>query len=292
VVLNPASGFKRKEQNNQMKEKLKFISLSSGSSGNCYYLGISNYGILIDLGIGTRNIKKHLKGNGIEIEKILAVFITHDHADHIKSVGYWGEKLNIPIYSTKEVHDGIACSRYVDTIPTQSKCLLEKDIPINIKDFKITAFDVPHDSADNVGYSIEIGNAKFVVITDVGHITDTITHHTQEADYLVFEANYDTEMLRAGNYPDCLKKRISGGMGHISNTQAGEFLAANYSPRLKNIFLCHLSRENNHPELALKTVEQHLANNNIKVGKDVVLTALKRTTPSEPYEFEIQLNDI
>ena len=266
--------------------KLSFISLASGSSGNCYYLGTPEYGLLIDAGIGARTIKKVLKDNGIDLSQIIAVMVTHDHAYHIKTVGVLGEKLNIPIYSTEGVHRGINKSRYVEDKLVQSKRVIEKEVPFMIRDFQITAFPVPHDSTDNVGYFIEYGEHRFVIATDIGHITETIAKYVSRATRLVFEANYDEEMLRHGSYPFFLKDRVASPTGHLSNHEAAEFLASCYTPELKSIWLCHLSRDNNHPELAYKTVDIRLFEEGIRVGKDVSLVALKRTTPSEVYVFE------
>ena len=267
--------------------KLYFISLASGSSGNCYYLGTSSFGILIDAGIAVRQIKKILREHGISFEKIQAVLITHDHADHIKSVGCLGDMLNIPIFATEKVHDGIHRSRFVEEVLVQSRRVVEKEIPFFIREFKITAFEVPHDSSDNVGYSIEYKDRTFVILTDAGHITDTVRTYVCRANHLVIETNYDEEMLQSGTYPAFLKERVSSSSGHLSNRHAADFIASIFSPALKNIWLCHLSRDNNHPELAYKTVEYRLWQDGIKVGKDVTLATLKRQTPSEMYEFEV-----
>lgn len=266
--------------------KLSFLSLASGSSGNCYYLGTPEYGILIDAGIGIRTIKKVLKDKGIDFSRIIAVLVTHDHADHIKTVGYLGEKLSLPVYTTADVHRGIEKSRYVEETLTASRHIIEKEVPFTIRDFTITAFEVPHDSTDNVGYLVVYGGHRFAFVTDVGHITDTVRRYVREATHLIIEANYDEEMLRQGSYPAFLKERVAGPTGHLGNHEAAEFLAKNYSPKLKDIWLCHLSRDNNHPELAYKTVDIRLFEEGIRVGKDVSLTALKRTTPSDIFEFE------
>ncbi|MDR3261165.1 MAG: MBL fold metallo-hydrolase [Tannerella sp.] len=266
--------------------KLLFLSLASGSSGNCYYLGTSEYGILIDAGISIRTIRNTVKENGIDFEKIMAVLITHDHADHIKTVGCLGEKYHIPIYATEKVHDGIDRSRYVEETLQQSRRTIEKEKPFLIRDLRIEAFEVSHDSSDNVGYQIEYGDCRFAIATDVGHITDTVSRYLCRANHLVLETNYDEEMLRSGNYPGFLKERVSSKTGHLSNREAADFLATHYTPRLKNIWLCHLSRENNHPELAYKTVDIRMAQEGIRVGKDVALNVLKRMTPSELFELE------
>jgi len=266
--------------------KLKFISLASGSSGNCYYLGTMEYGILIDAGIGIRTIRKVLKDNNIDFTHIMAVLITHDHADHIKTVGCLGEKCGIPVYTTHDVHMGIEKSRYVEETLYSSRKIIEKEIPFLIRDFKITAFEVPHDSTDNVGYLIEYNNHRFTFATDVGHITETVSKYMCMANHLIIEANYDEEMLKYGSYPHFLKERVASPTGHLSNREAAEFLAKHYHPGLKDIWLCHLSKDNNHPELAYKTVDIRLFQEGIRVGKDVSLIPLKRNTPSDIFEFD------
>jgi len=266
--------------------KIKFISLASGSSGNCYYLGTDKHGILIDAGIGIRTIKKDLKDVNLSLNNVRAVFVTHDHADHIKAVGHLGEKYNIPVYSTKEIHEGINKSYCMTEKLSTSVHYINKEEPMKIDEFKIYAFEVPHDGTDNVGYCIEIGDKTFSFLTDLGHITETAAHYICKANYLILEANYDLEMLRMGPYPKYLKERISGPNGHMSNTDTADFLAENISESLKYIWLCHLSKDNNHPELAYKTVEWKLKSKGIIVGKDVQLVALKRSSPSDFYEFD------
>lgn len=267
--------------------KIKFLSLASGSSGNCYYLGTETYGILIDAGIGVRTIKKHLKEYGLALERVCAVFITHDHADHIKSVGTLGEKYGIPVYTTPEIHIGIN-KNYCMTEKLSSASIryIYKEQQLQLKDFKVTAFEVPHDGTDNVGYCIEIDGRVFSFLTDLGCITPIAAKYICMANHLIIEANYDEEMLEMGPYPRHLKERIASANGHMCNRATAEFLAENIHEGLKNIWLCHLSKDNNHPELAYKTVEFILRSKGILIGKDVQLAALKRNTPSELHEFE------
>lgn len=266
--------------------KVKFISLASGSSGNCYYIGTETYGILIDAGIAARSIKKLLKDAGIGMEMIRAVFVTHDHADHIKAVGGLGEKLNIPIYATARIHEGINRSYCVTEKLHSSVRHLEKQQPLQLQDFLIESFEVPHDGTDNVGYCIKIGDKTFLFLTDLGEITPIAAGYIEQADYLIIEANYDEEMLRMGTYPQHLKERIASRTGHMSNLDTARFLAEHFTDHLKYIWLCHLSKDNNHPELAYKTVEWELKQKGIIVDKDVQLCALKRSVPSQLYEFE------
>ena len=160
---------------------------------------------------------------------------------------------------------------------------MEKEETIAIKGFKITAFEVPHDASDCVGYLVQYKEHKFVLATDIGCITDTVAQYIRIANHLIIEANYDEEMLTQGNYPAFLKERIKNGTGHLCNTETADFLAQNFDLHMKNIWLCHLSKENNHPDLAYKTVEMAFSQYGIRIGADVNLTTLKRTVPSEIY---------
>lgn len=267
------------------QNKYKFFSIGSGSSGNCYYLGTNECGILIDAGVGIRVIQKALREYGVSFDKIMGILITHDHADHIKTVGCLGDKYNIPVYATQTVHEGIHRNRTVRASLITSRRIIEKECPFFIKDFEITAFEVPHDSIDNVGYHIQFEGQTFVLITDIGRITDKIREYASKANHLVIEANYDEYMLQAGKYPYYLKERIGNGTGHLSNRLSAEFIASICNENMRNIWLCHLSQDNNHPEIAFKTVEQALFTNGIKVGGNIKLEALSRYKVSGLREF-------
>ena len=263
------------------------MCLGSGSSGNCYYLESEGNAILIDAGIGIRNIKRIFKEYNLDLGIVKAVFITHDHADHIKAVGHLGEKHGIPIYSTPEVHEGIRRSYCMtEKLTAAHKKFISKGEQITICDFQVTCFEVPHDGSDNVGYCIQIGDKCFSILTDIGHITPIAAKYIQCANYLVLEANYDETMLQMGPYPKYLKERIAGPNGHLSNREMSSFLAEHYPDNLKHLWLCHLSKENNHPELVLKAIEQAFNNKGICIGKDVEVEPLRRTVPSRMYIFE------
>ncbi len=266
--------------------QLQYMSLASGSSGNCCYLGTDEYGILIDAGIGVRTIKKALKDNNIPFERIIALLITHDHADHIKSAGNLGEKMGIPVYTTHTILSGMNRNYCMADKIYSAHREIVKEIPFMIRDMEITAFEVPHDGSDNVGYSIKLGNHTFVLATDMGHITESAARYLSQANYLVIEANYDATMLQNGPYPLHLKRRIVAPRGHMDNAETAEFLASTYHTDLTHIFLCHLSLDNNHPQLAYKTIEGRLYNEGIRVGKDVQLVTLPRMHPSVLYSFE------
>ena len=270
---------------------LKFISLGSGSSGNCYYFAQDNDAMLIDAGVGIRNVKKFLHDKGISIDSINRILITHDHADHIKSVGVISSEYDIPVYATSDVHDGIMRNYCVPKkIPDHNRQVIEKNVRKKLGNFYVTPFAVPHDSSGNVGYKIEVDNGTaegltFCIMTDVGHVTEEMQQYIGEANYLVIEANYDKQMLKNGPYPQYLKARIESPTGHLSNYECGEAIANFATQKLKRVWMCHLSEENNHPILALKTVEQVLRTYGLVAQKDFIVEDLKRKLPSELYEL-------
>ena len=184
------------------------------------------------------------------------------------------------------MHNGIQrnwCVRKkVDPLLRQ---FLQKDVTTQIGAFQVTPFAVPHDSVDNVGYEIVTENLTFVIVTDCGSMTDTIKEHLSRANFLVIEANHDPEMLAEGPYPAHLKARIVSQVGHMSNQDCGKALAENATAELRHVWLCHLSEENNHPELARKTVDATLRSYGIVPGKDFLLDVLKRKTPSGPFDL-------
>ena len=265
---------------------LRFISFGSGSSGNCYYLGTATDALMIDIGIGIRTLKKHCRDYGISLGSVKRVLITHDHADHIKSVGSFSHDYGLPVYATKKVHYGIDHNYCITRkVADDKKMVLNVGETIQLGEFEVRPFAVPHDATENVGYEIKVEGVNFVIITDVGSITDDIKEAISNADYLVIEANHDVEMLKNGPYPDYLKQRILSSSGHLSNEMCGHALVENMTERLKHVWLCHLSEENNHPELARKTVETIMRGYGVIPGKDVELEVLKRNTPTGVFEL-------
>lgn len=264
------------------------MSLSSGSSGNCYYLGTESQGILIDAGIPVRMMAKSLKKEGIPIDgsHLRGVVVTHDHADHIRTVGVLANVHHMQIYGTNNVLNSIERSRFVNDTLFGHRNEIVCGKSFTLGGFDIMSFPVPHDATENVGYHITAPGFKFTLITDVGHITPEIAHYAAQAEHLVIEANHDVEMLMNGGYPKFLKDRVAGPLGHLSNQTTADFLAKIYHPAMKNIWLCHLSKDNNHPELCWKTIEYRLFAEGIRVGKDISLTALKRTSSSPMYYLE------
>lgn len=269
---------------------LHFVSFGSGSSGNCSMLYNDKESIVIDAGVGVRTLKKHLRNYGFQPFCPLGIIITHDHADHIRSVGCLSNDYNLPVFTTQKIHEGIGKNWSVrKKITTDRKKFIEKNATFQLGSFAITPFGVPHDSTDNVGYIIENEGVSFVIMTDIGHLTDEMKQIIGRANYLVIEADYEQQMLEAGPYPKHLKDRIAGPLGHQSNHDCAMAIAENATENLRHAWLCHLSDENNHPELALKTVKQLLRSHGIVAGDEsganFQLDVLKRNTPSEIYSL-------
>jgi phosphoribosyl 1,2-cyclic phosphodiesterase len=263
---------------------LTFLSLGSGSCGNCHYLATEQDAILVDCGIGLRRLKKDVHEYGIKLGKVRGILITHDHADHIKNAGKISKEFDIPVYATTLVHEGMDRNwQSAEKVPTENRHYVEKDEPFQIGDFRVTAFPIPHDASENVGYHIEVGDKRFTVMTDVGAATNEVEQYIGKSTHLIFEANYDDEMLQQGRYPEILKERIASGHGHLSNNKAATALAQNFHADLKSVWLCHLSEENNHPELARKTVETVLRSYGIIAGVDFTLEVLRRKISTGPF---------
>lgn len=267
---------------------IKFISFGSGSSGNCYYLGNEEEGLIIDSGIGIRRLKKLFAEYGVRTSKLLGILVTHDHFDHIKSVGLLSDAYNIPVYATESVHVGILHNfKMTHKVADLRRKVIEKDQTFSVGGFEVTAFRVPHDSTENVGYSIRHkGGPLFSVMTDVGIATERVKECIRTSNYLVFESNYDLEMLRMGRYPEQLKDRIASGTGHLSNAQCAEALTECWHEGLKYVWLCHLSEENNHPQIAQMTVVQSLTAANEMVEQTTKVEVLRRLMPTGPFDIQ------
>jgi len=262
---------------------LLFRCFASGSSGNCYYLGTRGHGLLIDAGISARTILKHLKEMEIDYTSLLGVLVTHDHADHIRAVGTLGERFHIPVYSTRLIHEGIDRNYGVQEKLRTARKYFEKGEEWTLGDFRINTFGISHDSTDCLGYVIDYGDQRFMIATDCGEPNATMTDYLRTANHLVIEANHDEQMLLNGPYPTYLKERILSPRGHQSNRVCGELLAENYTLGLRNIFLCHLSKENNEPQVAYDTVKAYLEEKYIFPGDNIFLTPLNRLEASPVY---------
>ncbi len=264
-----------------------YCSFGSGSSGNACYVGSQEGGIIVDVGIRAEDLERGLASNGIDMKHVKGVLLTHDHADHVKYVySLLRNHRHLKLFCTNRVLNGILRKHSVSKRIKEYHIPIFKEIPFKVLDFEITAFEVPHDGSDNMGFSIEYDSRRFVIATDLGEITERARYYMSRATYLMIEANYDAQMLRMGRYPEYLKARIASGSGHLDNVQTATFLKEIINPSLNHIFLCHLSKDNNTPQIALRTVREALESKGKKVGgametfedqkSDVQLAALPR----------------
>lgn len=239
----------------------RFFSLGSGSSGNCYYIGTSHYGILLDAGLSLRRIQKRLKDVNIKFENIYGILLTHGHADHVRGANAISNNLHIPFYATQETFNLISTgyrSQYI--VDKADQRIIKTFNPFSIGEFNIQAFPLDHD-VPNVGYEIEFRGKKIVLATDLGCTTEYLNELVSKTDYLILESNYDDDMLIHGSYPYLLKQRILGNNGHLSNKKASDLIKEHASVNLKKLFLCHLSAHNNSPELAAENMKANLPQN-------------------------------
>lgn len=240
-------------------DDLIFYSMASGSSGNCYFIGNRQYGFLIDAGISARLMLKNLRAINVDVPQVRALFVTHIHKDHTQSMSVVGNRWKIPVFTTKKTFLEIDKASYIrKRVEYMNRHFLEHGDRIQLGDFFITSFFVPHDVDDNSGFVIEYKGKTVVLITDAGRLTQTILQTIGCANYLIIESNHDKEMLLNGSYPYDLKQRIASSQGHLSNDEAAYAVANYMNEDLRALFLCHLSESNNTPELAIKTMQREL----------------------------------
>ncbi len=260
---------------------ISFCTLASGSSGNSAYVGNSNTNILIDAGISGKAIQKEMQK--LHIQKIDAIFVTHEHSDHIKSVGIISRKFDIPIYATKGTWSAI--ENTIGKIKKENKKIISKQTDCIVGSLFVHSYEIPHDANEPVGYYVTDGKSKISIATDIGHITDTVRSNIIDSDALLIEANHDIDMLKMGSYPYFLKRRILSDVGHLSNESCGNVLTQIFNTKLKYVLLGHLSQQNNFPELAFKTVSNILNTNNIQVGTYLKMNIAPRHECSEIINF-------
>lgn len=243
-------------------------SLNSGSNGNCYYIGNEKEAVLVDVGISCREIEKRMKRLNLSIQKIKAVFISHEHTDHIRGLHSLVKKYSLPVYITT------ATLRF-------GRLYFERDITrsfsahetISVGELRITAFPKLHDASDPYSFTISCNDVKVGVFTDIGLPCENVISHFKQCHAAFLEANYDDEMLNNGNYPFHLKRRIKGERGHLSNKQALELFKRHRASFMSHLLLSHLSQNNNCPKLVEELFTQHAE------GVKMIVTSRYQETP-------------
>ena len=240
---------------------MKLMSIASGSSGNCIFVGTDNTSLLIDAGISKKKITEGLNSINVDFKDIDGLLITHEHIDHVRSLGVIARSYNIPIYATRDTCEAIS---QISSLGEYDKALfnyIDPDNSFNIGDINIKAHSVWHDAIDPVCYTMSSNGKKVSVATDLGDYDDYIVDALKDSDALLLEANHDVRMLQVGPYPYQTKQRILGKRGHLSNERSGKLLLDILNSHLKAVFLGHLSKDNNYPELAYETVKAELLGN-------------------------------
>lgn len=257
---------------------MKVISVGSSSSGNSYIIKTEETNIILDAGIAMRKIMAAAAEENLGPEDIDAVLITHEHTDHVKSIGPVASKcVNAVFYASRGTQLG--CAGF-ERVPEERCRTIAAGDTAEFGDVTVRAFELSHDAAEPVGYTILSGGEQLTVVTDTGIVTDEIYDEMRTADLLVFEANHDENMLMYGEYPYALKRRIKGDRGHLSNETTGEVLGRILTERYNEnpaaaaprIMLAHLSDKNNAPLYARQAVEQILKDSGFERDEHYIMT--------------------
>lgn len=261
---------------------MRFVSIASGSSGNCTYIGTDHTHLLVDAGISCKRIDTGVHELGIKPDELAGVLITHEHSDHISGIRVFSKKHHVPLYGTKETLEAIERMDVKKEIDPDLYRPVRADEQIVVGDFTVTPFSNSHDAANPVGYRAEADGHAVGVVTDLGVYSQYTINHLLGLDAVLLEANHDVHMLEAGPYPFPLKRRILGQKGHLSNEAAGHLLNELLHDGMKHIVLGHLSKENNYAELAYETVccEVNMSENPYNSG-DFPITVARRDAMSE-----------
>ena len=254
-----------------------FCSLYSGSSGNCLLIQTSDTKILIDAGESAKKISTALSSMDIDPTQIDAILVTHEHSDHVRGLGTFSKKYDIPVFANSKTWDAMPEQSSKISENNMKKFTIEENFEIG--DLKIHPFKIPHDAANPCGFNIFYNDTKISIATDLGHITSNIAHKLEDSNFILLESNYDPEILKCSAYPYLLKRRIAGPNGHLPNSDAGKIVSFLMNSGLKSVMLGHLSRENNFPELAYKTVVDTLIDDKLDCSK-IKIDVASRFAPS------------
>jgi phosphoribosyl 1,2-cyclic phosphodiesterase len=235
-------------------------SLNSGSNGNCYYIGNEREAVLVDAGISCRETERRMARLGLSMQRVKAIFISHEHSDHIRGLAVLAKKYRLPVYVT----DGTV--HHCGAVPKELCYTLKSYLPVQIGSLEITAFPKHHDAVEPHSFMITNGGTRIGVFTDIGAPCEHLIRHFAQCHAVFLEANYDEDMLEQGRYPIYLKRRIRGGKGHLSNKQALEMFITHKPDYMSHVLLAHLSKDNNNPEVVQQLFAQHAGDTHISVA--------------------------
>lgn len=229
---------------------VEICAIASGSNGNCYYIGNENEAVLIDAGISTKQIINRMKERKLEPAKLKAIFISHEHSDHLSGARVMEKRLNIPVYITSATYNGA----YKNQRPENPR-YFNPGSKVQVGNFTVHTFLKNHDASEPCSFRVEYKDKNIGVFTDIGEPCENVIAHVRKCDALFLETNYDEKMLWEGKYPWFLKRRIASAQGHLSNRQAFELLGGHAGPQLEYVLLSHISKENNTPEAAYNEIK-------------------------------------
>ncbi len=260
---------------------MQLYSIASGSSGNCVYVGENGEGILIDVGISMKKVHEGLEAEGFSLQNIRAVFVTHEHTDHVSGLGPVLRKVPIPVYATPGTISAIWQKNNMNNVSPELFHSIQAGQETMLGGWKVRAFSISHDAAEPVCYTVEKQDRKIAVATDMGCYSPEVIKNLQKCQALLLEANHDINLLQVGSYPYKLKMRILGDRGHLSNDAAARLIQEILHSDLKHVMLGHLSKENNFPELAFQTVSYELEKNEKWRQMNTTLSVANRFEPTE-----------
>ena len=240
---------------------LFIASINSGSNGNCYYVGNHNEAVLIDAGISCREVEKRMARIGLSMNTVRAIFISHEHGDHINGLPVLSKKYNLPVYLTPRTTFTGRQFIHPDLI---YPFIAYK--PMSVGNISVTAFPKFHDAAEPHSFVVTCGGVKVAIITDIGIVCDHVIRNFTDCHAAFLEANYDEQMLMNGRYPFHLKRRISGGRGHLSNKQALDLFINHKPVHMSHLLLSHLSKDNNDPQLVKEMFDKHAGKTEIVIA--------------------------
>ncbi len=262
---------------------IKFCSLSSGSSGNCQYIETKSSKIIVDSGFSGKRTKELLNSIDVDSKDLDAIFVTHEHTDHVKGVGVLSRRYDIPIFANGNTWKGMEDK--IGKIKEENIQIFSTEKFLEFKDLTIYPIPTFHDANEPVGYIVFYKGVKLSIITDTGLISKDIIEKIEDSNLYYLESNHDELMLKEGLYPWYLKRRILSAKGHLSNEDAGNTLAQILKGQGEKVILAHLSQDNNVPELAMSTVTDILTDKGLNVKKDIDLGLSFRDRTTCVYEL-------
>lgn len=254
---------------------MRIAVLGSGSGGNCTLVETGRTRLLIDAGFGIRSLARRCAEAGLPLGRVDGILLTHGHSDHVAAVPSLAERFDTTVYLNEGTLGETPLLAGLD------RCeVFQTGVPFRVGEVTVEPFSIPHDAADPVGFRLEAGGIRGLLATDLGRIPPGLAETARNCDWLVLEANHDEELLKIGPYPWQLKRRVLGSKGHLSNRALAEFLSGPFDGSASHLFLAHLSRQNNLPELALEAARDGLCKRPSLFGKSAVRVHL--THQSKP----------